>query len=55
MTGLKKFWYSLNYRYCKVQEYLASHRGDGEAVGHWNSKAYQWETKYLMVGKDLYE
>ena len=55
MSYVMKFWYSLNYRYCKVQEYLASHRGDGEAVGHWNSKAYQWQTKYIMCGRNLYE
>ena len=51
--ALLKYWYSLNYRYCKMQEYLFSQRGMAYAAGTWNSKAYTWQTRYLMAGRSL--
>ena len=45
---LKKLWANMNYRYCKVEQYLASHRGDTQEAIYWADQAYYWRRCYLM-------
>lgn len=46
-------WYSLNYRHCMVEAYLASNRGEWLTKAQWQSAASEWQRKYLMVGRSL--
>ena len=50
---LEKCWYSYNYRWCKVEAYLAYHRGEYVTKAQWESTAMEWQRKYLMCGRKL--
>ncbi len=50
---MRKFWLSLNYRFCMVEAYLASNRGEVVAAAEWQSKASEWQREYLMCGRGL--
>lgn len=52
-TLLLKWWYSLNYRYCMTEAYLASHRGEGAVSADWATTASGWQLKYYMHGRKL--
>ena len=50
---LEKCWYSYNYRWCKVEAYLAYNRGEYVTKAQWESTAMEWQRKYLMCGRKL--
>jgi len=49
----QKLWCSLNYRFCMVEAYRASHRGEVLVAADWQSKASDWERDYIMCGRTL--
>lgn len=53
LSQLHKWWYSLNYRYCITEAYLASHRGETVVSADWAEMASSWQLKYLMHGRKL--
>ena len=50
---LWKCWFSLNYRLCMVEAYLASQRGESVVSSEWQAKASSWEREYQMCGRTL--
>lgn len=48
-----RLWYSLNYRWCMVEAYSASNRGETLVAANWQSKAGEWQREYLMCGREL--
>jgi hypothetical protein len=50
---LERLWYSLNYRHCMVESYLAYNRGEYLTKAQWESAAMEWQRKYLMCGRTL--
>lgn len=53
MTTLWKMWFSLNYRHCMVEAYLASNRGESVVASNWQAKASEWQREYVMCGRSL--
>ena len=50
---LWKLWFSLNYRYCMSECYMAHNRGDGKAAAEFANRASHWEREYAMCGRKL--
>lgn len=40
---IRRFWASLNYRYCMSAAYLAEHRGDKFEAADWACRAMHWQ------------
>jgi hypothetical protein len=53
LVKLWKLWYSLQYRMCMVDAYLADGRGDHLARAEWLTKAMEYQREYLMCGRRL--
>lgn len=39
---IRKLWANLNYRYCRVEEYLALNRGEIMEAVEWRRQAHDW-------------
>ena len=48
-----KCWLSYNYRWCKVEAYLAYNRGEYMTKAQWEATADEWQRKYIMAGRTL--
>jgi hypothetical protein len=53
IVKLWKLWYSLQYRLCMVDAYLADNRGDHLARAEWLTKAMEYQREYVMCGRRL--
>jgi hypothetical protein len=42
----RRIYFSIQYRYCMVNAYLASWRGDGIAVANYKEEARWWKREY---------
>lgn len=45
---IKRGWHSLNYRYCKVNEYLATQRHDIIEAVWWSRQANTWQDEWRL-------
>lgn len=43
----RKAWLSLNYRYCKANEYLATQRHDTIEAVWWARQANTWQDEWM--------
>ena len=43
---LAKWWYSLNFRYCKSQVYLKTNEGQILDAVWWSNQANEWQEKW---------
>ena len=50
---LMKCWYSLNYRWCMVESYMAYNTGEYLKKAQWQAAAMEWQRKYLMADRKL--
>lgn len=46
-------WYSVNYRFCMTEAYLASQRGENLMAGEYQTRAAAWELEYWRCGRGL--
>jgi hypothetical protein len=46
LRTLSRWWSSLNYRYCKANEYLAIQRHDVFEAVWWSRLAHDWKEKW---------
>jgi len=51
--SLRKIFCSLNYRFCKVEAYLAENRGELIMAADYASRAMDWNREYLMTGRKM--